>query len=74
MEKLEIEAKVICDIDERMFVLVNQGNYKGKYEGVLAINSVEDDIVGNNVEKDRLKEYFMNKYSGGLTFICTDIF
>jgi len=74
LEKLEIEAKVICDIDERMFVLVNQGNYKGKYEGVLAINSVEDDIVGNNVEKDRLKEYFMNKYSGGLTFICTDIF
>lgn len=74
IDKLEIEAKIICDIDERTFILVNPGNYKGKYEGVLAINSMEDDIVGNNVEKDRLKEYFMNKYGRGLTFICTDIF
>lgn len=74
MDKLEIEAESICDIDERAFILVNPGNYKGKYEGVLAINSMEDDIGGNNTEKDRLKEYFMNKYGTGLTFICNDIF
>jgi hypothetical protein len=74
IDKLEIEAKSICDIDERTFILVNPGNYKGKYEGVLAINSMQDDVIGDNVEKDRLKEYFMNKYGKGLTFICIDIF
>jgi hypothetical protein len=74
IEKLEIEAEAICGIDERTFILVNPGNYKGKYEGVLVINSMEDDIVGSNVEKDRLKEYFMNKYGKGLTFICADVF
>lgn len=74
LKELEIEVEAMCDADERLLILVNPGNYKGKYEGVLVINSLEDDIVGNNVEKDRLKEYFMNKYGSELTFICTDIF
>lgn len=74
VKELEIEVEAMCDVDERLFILVNPGNYKGNYEGVLAINSMEDDVVGNNEEKDRLKEYFMNKYGTGLTFICNDIF
>lgn len=72
--KLEIEAEALCDADERSFILVYQGSYNGKYEGVLVINSLQDDIIGDNVEKDRLKEYFMNKYGEGLTFICADVF
>jgi len=68
---LEIEVEAIQNIDDRIFLLVNHGDYNGKYEGVLAINSIDDDVVGNNIEKDRMKEYFMNKY-GGLTFICMD--
>ena len=71
---MEVEADIICGTDDRMFILVNPGNYNGKYEGVLAINSIDDDIIGNNVEKDRMKEYFMGKYGKGLTFICTYIF
>jgi hypothetical protein len=74
VKELEIEVEAMCEVDERLFILVNPGNYKGNYEGVLAINSMEDDVVGNNKEKDRLKEYFMNKYGAGLTFICNDIF
>lgn len=74
VNKLEVEADAICDIDNRIVILVNKGNYKDKYEGILVLNSVDDDIVGNNVEKDRLKEYFMHEHGKGLTFICTDVF
>jgi hypothetical protein len=73
VKKLEIDVESLQNIDDRIFLLVSQGNYNGKYEGVLAINSIDDDIFGENVEKDRMKEYFMNKYEG-LTFICMDTF
>lgn len=69
IKKLEMDAKMICDADERLFILVSPGNYKGKHKGVLTINSLEDDIFEVNVEKDRLKEYFMKKYGEGLCFI-----
>lgn len=74
VKKLEVETEVIRDIDDRILIMVNRGNYHGKYVGVLAINSVDDDVIGNNVEKDRWKEYFINKYGDGLTYICTDVF
>ena len=74
VKKLEVEAETIQDVDDRIFIMVNRGDYKGNYVGVLAINSVDDDVIGNNVEKDRWKEYFMNKYGEGLTYICTDAF
>jgi hypothetical protein len=74
VKKLEVETEAIQDIDDRIFIIVNRGDYKGNYVGILAINSIDDDVVGNNVEKDRWKEYFMNKYDEGLTYICTDVF
>lgn len=57
------------DVDERLLIFVFPGEFMGKYKGALTINSLEDDILENNVEKDRLKEYFMEKYCEGLCFI-----
>lgn len=73
VKKLEIEVEAMQNVDDRLNLLVSHGDYIGKYKGILAINSIDDDVIGNNVEKDRMKEYFMNKY-GGLTFICMETF
>ena len=74
VEKLEMEANEMMDTDERLFIFVFPGELMGKYKGVLAINSLEDDILENNVEKDRLKEYFMQKYSEELCFVGKDAY
>ncbi len=74
VERLEVEIDTMDGIDNTMFILVRRASRDSKYKGVLAINSMKDDVIGNNVEKDRMKKYFMDKYDKELTFMCADTF
>ncbi len=69
---LEIDVKTMFDADERLLIFVFAGEFMGIYKGVLTIGSLEDDINENDIEKDRLKKYFMEKYGEGLCFICKE--
>lgn len=69
VEKLEIDAETMFDVDGRLLIFVFPGEFMGKYKGALTIDSLEDDILENNIEKDILKKYFMEKYGKGLCFI-----
>ncbi len=73
IKKLELEAKTICDADDRVFVLVLPGKKYGKYDGLLAISSIEDDILGEDSTRIRFMEYFLNKYRE-LHFIGTETY
>lgn len=73
MKKLELEAKEIMDVDDRISIYIFPGKLPGKcseYLGFLAIYSMEDDILGINDEKDRWRKYFTEKYTG-ISFIET---
>jgi hypothetical protein len=82
INKLELEAKLLNDVDERIMIMIAIGNvkYNENYVGVVAITSIEDDILGRDTEKDRLKNYLLSKYGGirekreGLQFICKERF
>ena len=69
---LEIDAKTMFDADERLFIFVFPGEFMGNYKGALTIGSLEDDINENDIEKDRLKKWLMEKYGEGLCFICKE--
>lgn len=75
-KKLELEANAINDADNRVHVFVfpaygSKG--KNKYAGILAISSIEDDVLNVNDNKDTWKKHFTEKYKG-LTFISTETF
>lgn len=71
-EKLEMDANMMMETDERLSIFVFPGEFMGKYKGALTINSLTDDISENDVEKDRLKKYFMERYGEGLSFVGRD--
>lgn len=68
--KIELEIKSIMEADERITMLVLKSKEYTEYVGYLAIDSINDNILGENVEKDKLLHYFTKKYTG-LEFIET---
>lgn len=80
LRKLILEVNAITDVENRMHILVIPiSKIPGKipkhnlrnYVGILAINSIDDDVIGVNDKKDEWKKYFTEKYNG-LQFIDTD--
>jgi hypothetical protein len=82
MEKLILEAKTINDVESRVHIFVIPvakipGSKTSKhnlpdYVGILAINSIDDDVVGVDDKKDEWKKYFTEKYKE-LQFISTEM-
>lgn len=79
MKKLRLEADIINNSDvDRVYIFVmpimksNKFKDGKEHAGILAINSIDDDILGIDEIKDRWKKYFTEKYEG-LTFISNDI-
>ena len=69
--KIELEIKSIMDADERITMLlleskeyVTKEKHTKEYVGILAIDSINDNISGENVEKNRWLHYFTKKYTG----------
>lgn len=62
LNKIELEIKSIEETDERIYILIFKSK-QPEYAGFLVIRSINDDIVGNNDEKDRWRDYFMEKYT-----------
>lgn len=69
LSKIELEIKSIEEADERIYLLIFKSK-QPEYAGFLVIRSVNDDIIGDNNEKDRWRDYFTEKFSG-LDFIDT---
>lgn len=69
MSKIELEIKSIEEADERIYILTFKSKQPG-YASFLVIRSINDEILGNNGEKDRWRDYFIEKYTG-LDFIDT---
>lgn len=77
IKNLEREARTVSDADERIFVHVSSKNdvliTEKQYRVVIAIASIEDDILENDDVKNKMKEYFLNKYKD-LCFISTETY
>lgn len=79
VKKLELEANTMMEADDRIHIFVfpasmrSESKIQDKYVGILTINSVEDDVIGNDDKKESLKKYFTEKYKG-LAFISAEIF
>jgi len=81
MQKLVLEAKIIGDIESRVYMFVVPvtkipGSKASKLNlqdcvGILLINSIDDDVVGVDDKKDEWKKYFTEKYKD-LRFISTE--
>lgn len=69
VRKIETESRSINDADNRVRIFViptraAKKNEKAKYNGILTITSIEDDVIGINNIKDQWKKYFAEKYTG----------
>ena len=62
LRKIELEIKSIEEADERIYILIFSSK-QPEYAGFLVIRSINDDILGNNDEKDRWRDYFIEKYT-----------
>lgn len=67
--KIELEIKSIEEADERIYILIFNSQ-QPEYVSFLVIRSINDDILGNNEEKDRWRDYFIEKFTE-LNFIET---
>lgn len=77
VKNLEREARTVSDADERIFVHVSSKNdvliAEKQYRVIIAITSIEDDILEKDDVKNKMKEYFLNKYKE-LCFIITETY
>lgn len=81
VNKLELEANTLMEADDRINIFVfpatkNTWSDKSKIKqdcaGIIAINSIDDDVVGKDDRKESLKKYLTDRYSG-LYFISSEI-
>jgi len=74
LKKITVEVEKINDADSRIHIFVIPTSrrpwskistrHQPEYAGILAINSIDDDVTNVNDKKDIWKKYFAEKYKG----------